>query len=181
MALEWVCMNVANDSESILITIFNDIDHRVDAIIKAQPAWPCHQGCDLCCHRLPFLPEITQAEWSLLYEGFQQLPVSVQKVVRQRVALAEEKEKQVDSHIICPLLNREKGECLVYAHRPAACRMYGFYVTRSGNRWCNVIQAQYEDGFAEGIVLGNQQSVDKALKRNLGESRSIALWFGEMT
>ena len=169
----------ANDSESILITIFNDIDHRVDAITQVQPAWSCHQGCDLCCHRLPFLPEINEAEWALLYKGFQQLAASAQEVVRQRVAESEAQEKQGDGFVTCPLLDREKGECLVYAYRPAACRMYGFYVTRSGNRWCHIIQEQYEDGFAEGIVLGNQQSVDKVLMQNFGESRSIALWFGE--
>ena len=164
-------------TESILITIFNEIDHRVDAITQAKPAWPCHQGCDLCCHRLPFLPEITQAEWTLLYEGFQQLPDTVQETVRQRLSEAEE---QADGHVTCPFLNREKGECLVYAYRPAACRMYGFYVTRSGNRWCNIIQARYEGGFAEGIVLGNQQSVDKALRQNFGESLSIGMWFGDL-
>jgi Fe-S-cluster containining protein len=169
----------ANDSDSILITLFNDIDHRIDAITQAEPAWPCHQGCDLCCRQLPFLPEITRAEWALLYEGFQTLTVSVQEIVGQRLAEAAEQESHRDGFVTCPLLDREKGECLVYMYRPAACRMYGFYVTRSGNRWCNIIQAQYETGFAEGIVLGNQQSVDRAMIQNFGETRSIAVWFEE--
>jgi len=164
----------ANDSQSILITIFNNIDHRVDAITQAQPDWPCHQGCDLCCRRLPFLPELNKAEWALLHEGFQYLTVSVQEVVKQRIAEAKE---QADGYITCPLLDREKGACLVYAYRPAACRMYGFYISRSGNRWCGMIQEQYEAGFADGIMLGNQQSVDRELVGNFGESQSIGVWF----
>lgn len=162
-----------NDPDSILIAIFNDIDHRVNEITQAQPAWPCQRGCDLCCHRLPLLPEITSAEWDLLLEGFQQLPIPTQETVRKRLTRAEPQ----DGFFTCPLLNKEKGECLVYVYRPAACRMFGFYVTRSGNRWCGMIQKRYEDGFAEGIMLGNQQSVDRMLMENFGETKSIAVWF----
>jgi len=166
------------DSDSILIAIFDEIDHRVNSITQAQPAWPCQQGCDLCCRRLPFLPEITLAEWETLHTGFRQLPNSLQEIVRQKVETAVIQEQQ-DAYISCPLLNEEKGECLVYPYRPADCRMYGFYVTRSGNRWCEMIQERYEAGFAEGIILGNQQSVDRRLEEIYGESQSIAVWFNK--
>jgi Fe-S-cluster containining protein len=167
------------NSDFILIAIFKDIDYRVNAITKEQPAWPCHQGCDLCCRRLPFLPEVSQAEWNLLYEGFQLLPIAIRDTVRQRV-VDNNQQGAHNGFIKCPFLNRVKGECLVYAYRPAACRMYGFYVTRSGNRWCKIVQEKYEDGFAEGIVMGNQQAIERGLAKNLGESQSIAVWFDEM-
>ncbi len=163
-------------TEPILIEIFNEIGQRVNTINQAQPAWPCQPGCDVCCRRLPFLPEITQAEWQVLFEGFRQLPISLQEIIKQKVETAVIQEQQ-DAFITCPLLNDEKGECLVYASRPAACRMYGFYVTRSGNRWCHLIQEKYEAGFAKGIMLGNQQAIDRQLAHNFGESQSLAVWF----
>ena len=165
-------------SESTLIDIFADIDQRVNEIVQAQPAWPCHQGCDLCCRRLPFLPEITKAEWDLLHEGFQRLSLSGQRTVRERITAVST--QPPTDFITCPFLDVDKGECLVYAYRPAACRMYGFYVTRSGNRWCDMIQEKYEAGFAEGIILGNQQAIDRELTQKLGTRQSIDVWFKDV-
>ncbi|MFO7679815.1 MAG: YkgJ family cysteine cluster protein [Chloroflexota bacterium] len=169
---------MTTEPQQILIQIFDAIDDRVSEIVKAQPAWPCRQGCALCCRRLPHLPEITKTEWELLGAGIQELPPDIQTTVRRRISELGTGEVQ-GSFITCPLLDREIGECLVYAQRPAACRMYGYYVTRSSSRWCEMIQARYEAGFAEGIVLGNQQAVDGELARRFGGSRSIEVWWAE--
>jgi Fe-S-cluster containining protein len=53
-------------------------------------------------------------------------------------ALAE----QTSRPVICPMLNQSLGACRVYAHRPVACRTYGFYVQRDKGLSCQEIESR---------------------------------------
>ncbi len=79
--------------------------------------------------------------------------------------------------LTCPFLDDANGACRIYAHRPAACRMYGFYVAREGNLWCDMIQARHADGMGEGLILGNHGAVARRLEAACGETQSLVTWF----
>jgi Fe-S-cluster containining protein len=74
------------------------------------------------------------------------------------------------------MLDQSVGACLVYDHRPVACRTYGFYVQRAQGLYCNEIKLQVDDGVLKKIVWGNQDAIDRRLS-NLGESRVLHEWF----
>ncbi len=62
-----------SDTPQPLADIYKTIDQRVAAITAAQPLWPCQKGCNGCCRRLAQAPEMTAAEWRVVYAGFLQL------------------------------------------------------------------------------------------------------------
>ncbi len=154
--------------------IYDAIEQRVFAIVSAQPVWPCEKGCDDCCRQLAQPPQVSAAEWTILQQGLAQLEATVQADVARRLqALAD----RASGPVVCPFLDEQAGACRVYHHRPAVCRMYGFYVSRDGNQWCDAIQASYDMGMGQGVVLGNAQAVQHELSERFGESRSVADWF----
>jgi Fe-S-cluster containining protein len=82
-----------------------------------------------------------------------------------------------DGPVACPFLDATHGTCLVYDHRPAACRMYGFYVSRTDHWWCADIQALYEAGIGDGVILGNYGAIERSLHQQCGEIKSLLEWF----
>lgn len=114
---------------------------------------------------------MTRAEWEHLREGLEGLAPDVRAEVDARIAaLADHREGLVT----CPMLDVRDGACLVYAHRPAACRTYGFYVRRRDSLHCGIVaQATRE---MPDVVWGNQESVDDALSRLSGEEISLVDW-----
>ena len=157
-----------------LEVIYTDIAQRVRAITEERPLWLCHKGCDGCCRRLAQPPEITAAEWHVVQQGFLHLSPGTQREVARRIrALAHWQ----SGPATCPFLDDAQGTCLIYAYRPAACRMYGFYVSRTDNWWCTDIQALYEAGVYDGVVLGNQSAIERALHQQCGEVKSLVEWF----
>ena len=157
-----------------LRVIYTDIDQRVRAITAARPNWPCRQGCDACCRQLARPPEMTAMEWHVLQQGFLQLSPRTQHEVAARIqALAHWQ----SGPVVCPCLDLVHGACLVYTHRPAACRMYGFYVSRTDHWWCADIQALDEAGISDGIILGNHSAVERLLHQQCGEVKSLVEWF----
>lgn len=121
----------------------------------ANGNWPCHAGCDDCCRHLAALPQITAHEAELLREGIATLPNAVQDEVRERFAAIQPGARP----IVCPLLDRDRGQCLVYAWRPLACRAYGFYVERDKGLYCEKIQKLEELGILNSTIWGNWQSI----------------------
>src|SRR5512143_2703327 len=107
-----------------LVQIHTDIEARVQAIRGEHPDWLCRMGCDRCCRRLAEVPRLTLAEWELLREGLAALPTEQLREIGQDIAALAE---QPSRPLVCPLLDRSAGACRVYAHRPVACRTYGFY------------------------------------------------------
>lgn len=152
-----------------------DIDARVKAIRDSHSDWLCRQGCEGCCHRLAEVPRLTADEWAWLQEGLAALPSEIlQKIGQEIAALAG----QVSRPIVCPMLDKAEGACLVYAHRPVACRTYGFYVQRDLGLYCKDIESLVADGALAEVVWGNHDVIDRRLC-DLGESRELPEWFAQ--
>ena len=152
-----------------------DIDARVTAIRDEYPDWLCRQGCDNCCRRLAEVPRITAAEWDLLKQGLAMLPPERLLEIGREIATLTDRASRP---VVCPLLDRERGACLVYAHRPVACRTYGFYVERSLGLYCKDIEARVAAGDWAEAVWGNHDPIDRRLD-GLGEARPLTEWFAQ--
>lgn len=159
---------------SALRDIYDAIEQRVFAIVSAQPVWPCEKGCDSCCRQLAQPPQVSAAEWVVVQQGLAQLEATVQADIAWRLRALSD---GASGPVVCQFLDEQAGVCRIYHYRPAVCRMYGFYVSRHGNQWCEDIQACYEAGMGQGVVLGNAQAVQRELSEQFGESRSVVDWF----
>jgi Fe-S-cluster containining protein len=156
-----------------LTELHDDIDERVSAIRLENPDWLCRMGCDGCCHRLAQIPELTLAEWTLFREGFATLSDEKQQEIRQNVATLS---SQSPRSIVCPMLDKAAGACLIYAYRPVACRTYGFYVERDKGLYCHDIELRVEQGELNNVVWGNHDTVNRHLDK-LGDKRNLVEWF----
>jgi hypothetical protein len=74
------------------------------------------------------------------------------------------------------LLDETTGACPVYAHRPVACRSYGFYVDRGLGLYCRDIEALVTAGELDDVVWGNHEVIERRLT-TLGPGRPLTEWF----
>ena len=135
-----------------------DIETRCRSLMEQHPDWPCRKGCADCCRRLAALPSLTEPEWELLNHGLSALPPPVQEEIRlrlQRIASSNS-----GPPFPCPFLDDAAGACLVYEHRPLACRTYGFYIERDKGLYCAQILERVERGDFAGAVWGNACALD---------------------
>jgi len=152
-----------------------DIDARVQSIREGHADWLCGKGCDSCCKRLAEVPQLTSSEWDLLREGLTTLPSKrLQEISREIAVLAGSTARPV----ICPLLDHSTGACPVYAHRPVACRTYGFYMQRDLGLFCRDIESRVAEGALSNVVWGNHDAIDHRLA-GLGECRPLTEWFAD--
>ncbi|MFI3138355.1 MAG: YkgJ family cysteine cluster protein [Methylococcaceae bacterium] len=156
-----------------LAQLHADIDARIQAIRDSHSDWLCGLGCDNCCRRLAEIPLLTAAEWDWLRQGLAALPSEQLQEIDQNIAALLEHSSRP---IVCPLLDRSARACRVYAHRPVACRTYGFYVQRDLGLYCNDIEARVAGGAWAEAVWGNQDVIDRRLC-GLGDSRELTEWF----
>lgn len=156
-----------------LTELHDDIDVRVHAIRLENPDWLCKMGCDGCCHRLAQIPQLTREEWTLLREGLATLSDEKQQEIRQNVATLSLQSPRL---IVCPMLDKAAGACLIYAYRPVACRTYGFYVERDRGLYCHDIELRVEQGELNNVVWGNHDTVNRHLDK-LGDKRNLVEWF----
>lgn len=64
----------------------------------------------------------------------------------------------------CAFLDPAHGACLIYQHRPIACRTYGFYVDERGvGLYCESIQKGVEGGDFADVVWGNHSALEARL------------------
>ena len=150
-----------------------DIESRVHAIRAGHPDWPCGKGCAGCCRRLADVPQLTEAEWRLLLEGLATLTAErLGQIGHDLTALTGHNEPPV----VCPLLDQLTNACPVYAQRPVACRVYGFYVQRDRGLHCGDIESQVAAGTLADVVWGNHDAIDRQLA-SLGGARPLTEWF----
>jgi Fe-S-cluster containining protein len=168
-----------------VLAIYEDIERRTRATTEAHAWWPCRRGCGGCCRRLADVPRLTPEEWEVLREGIAALAFEVRARVMDRIAALRELSARdaLPRHVECPMLepgdtgDPEQGYCLVYAHRPAACRTYGFYARREDSLCCDlVLDAVASHGAEHDVVWGNHESVEHALERASGPARPLTEW-----
>lgn len=155
-----------------LLVLHGEIALRAGATVAAQPEFPCRKGCDHCCRHLASLPVLTQPEWEWLREGIDALPAGVRAGVLERLAALG---PQPARPVCCPLLDAEAGACLVYEHRPVACRTYGFYVERDNGLYCETILSAAQRGEFDHVVWGNHAAVEERLA-GMGPPRPLRDW-----
>jgi Fe-S-cluster containining protein len=156
-----------------LTQLHADIEERVKTIRDDHSDWLCGLGCDGCCQRLAEIPLLTAVEWAWLNEGLALLPPEQLQEIGQDIAALTE---QSSRPIVCPLLDQSAGACRVYAHRPVACRTYGFYVQRDQGLYCKDIESRVADGDWAEVVGGNQAVIDRRLG-GLGDTRELTELF----
>lgn len=140
----------------------NELRARCDAAfhkvsLMHADAVACKAGCDDCCHALF---DLSPMEVLALAIAFKQLPRNERREALRRaekaaqiydetarkVLAAQEKERLKllsQARVPCPLLSR--GRCILYAERPATCRLYGIPVAIKGNaRTCH--KARFKEG-----------------------------------
>lgn len=156
--------------------LHTDIEQRVSSIREGQADWLCRAGCAGCCQRLAEIPRLTEAEWDCLRKGLLELPQAQQELIGRSV---RDLTAQSTRPIVCPFLNQVAGVCQVYAHRPIACRTYGFYVQRDKGLYCKEIENQVDEGGLDHVIWGNHDVIDRRLEE-LGSSRELTEWFEEL-
>jgi Fe-S-cluster containining protein len=75
--------------------------------------------------------------------------------------------------VVCPLLDREAGACLIYNARPVACRAYGFYAERGAVLGCGRIERLADE--RPDVLWGNHSALEEEL-RGLGEEATLCEW-----
>lgn len=159
-----------------LQVVYERIAERTGAISREQPEWPCREGCDGCCRRLAGVPELTAEEWALLRACWAELGGEARRAIDEGLVELARDVAAGATLLTCPLLDREAGSCRVYAARPAACRTYGFYVTRGVGLYCEQVRARVDQGLCDEVVWGNHDVIDGDLERAFGRGRSLLEW-----
>jgi Fe-S-cluster containining protein len=165
----------SQEQRRTLEELYQRLEARAAATTEGRTWWPCRMGCDHCCRQLADPLPITGLEWAVLWEGFRQLPPEIQAEIRARVA--EQERSGAQRPYTCPFLNRETGACRVYAHRPMACRSYGFAVSREKGLWCQFIAERLAVYGEQDILWSNQDALEETLERLAGPPSTFFEWF----
>jgi Fe-S-cluster containining protein len=140
-----------------------DIDEWFRRIRQQYPRqMRCGKGCTACCYGLF---DISLADAVDVARGFEKLPPDVQQRVRSRAVdlhsmirerTFSEDDPRIDQIVdnanspACPCLG-DAGECLIYEHRPLACRLEGVPMVDVNEGlfgdWCEL-------NFVEGVPDG---------------------------
>lgn len=145
---------------TILQNLRDAAEARAQAITAQHPDWPCRRGCDSCCRSLARQPSLSQVEWQEVEAGLALLPAETRGEVNGRLAAASGS----PAPHTCAFLDPTDGACLIYQHRPIACRTYGFHVDERGvGLYCQAIQQRVDGGDFTGVVWGNHSAVEARL------------------
>ena len=144
----------------ILVDLRNAAEARAKAITAQHPDWPCRKGCDQCCRSLAQPPALSEVEWQEVKTGLALLPAETRAEVNRRMASASGSA----APYTCAFLDLADGACLIYQHRPIACRTYGFSVNERGvGLYWQAIHQRVEAGEFADVVWGNHSSVEARL------------------
>jgi Fe-S-cluster containining protein len=152
-----------------LIEIQRQVELRVQTTAAAHGNWPCRKGCDECCRRLAAEPRVTREEWDLIARAIDELPAEIADAARRRIRESAGKARPV----VCPLLDAGSGSCLVYAARPVACRVYGFYAERGDVLGCGRIESLARE--SPDVVWGNHATLEERIGE-LGAAAELSIW-----
>jgi Fe-S-cluster containining protein len=169
-----------NNTDQKLQTIDDRIQATVQGIQVAHDWWLCRRGCDGCCRRLARPPELTQLEWARVDQAVAMLTPTVRAEVEHKIdaLLVQIAENTVGQYVVCPYLDENSGACLIYDSRPIACRTYGFFVTRTSDLYCKLIETEV-NARGDHIVWGNAEVIDDQLTRLAGEPISFKVHYIE--
>jgi len=158
----------------------------------------CGKGCTACCHGLF---DISLADVGGVVSGFSRLPddlrqqvharaVNLQNVVRKVApglstpSLFDEDDPRIDAVVEaatgapCPFLG-EAGECLIYEHRPLACRLEGVpMVDKHEGLFADWCELNFKEGLPKTVEYDlslDYNQIDAAQDR---ESAEVAVRFG---
>jgi len=138
--------------------ILDRADDFFRSVAESQPQnLQCGRGCSLCCYGLF---EIGSGDVPLIAEGLAKLHPSRRKMVIRRSQEILESSKHPDlrecspaekeaffertASTPCPNLN-EKGECLMYEHRPLVCRTFGLPLRNADEYIGDVCELNFTD------------------------------------
>lgn len=156
----------------------DELARRAARTNEAHPWWPCRAGCDACCRRLADVPRVSAEEWARLEEGLAALAPDARDAAIARLDALAASPPREGEHVVCPLLEAASGMCLVYAHRPAACRSYGYYARRADVLACELVTRAVDAHPHADVVWGNHVALDEDLAKACGEARPITAWRG---
>jgi uncharacterized protein len=149
--------------------IQEQVRQRTEEIASAPGDWPCRKGCDECCRHLASVPRVSEAEWLPILAAIQALPSVIAGQVRQRIRDSA----AMSRPIVCPLLDRASGDCLVYEARPVACRAYGFYAERESVLGCSQVELLSRQ--SPDVIWGNHAALEEKM-RALGAAAELHVW-----
>lgn len=148
----------------VLFQLREAVEARSQATLARYPDWPCRKGCDHCCRSLAQWPELSTFEWKQIETGLRALPAEVRAKVEERRTA-----RPAGPPYPCPYLDAAAGACLIYEHRPIACRAYGFYVDDRGmGLYCGIIREKVEAGELDAVVWGNHAALEARVEATLG-------------
>lgn len=114
---------------------------------------------------------MTRAEWLRLREGLSRLAPDVLAIILRDIATLSDS----PGPLACPMLDTDGGICRVYPFRPLACRSYGYYRQRGVGLHCKQIEEQVDTGLLDDVVWGNQDALERDLRRE-GDLLSLKAW-----
>lgn len=140
---------------------------RVEEIRTTRGWWPCRRGCDRCCRQLARPLQLSATEWTRIDHAIASLSPSLQTAIHQRInTLLEQIANQtVGDQVVCPFLDHNEGACLIYAARPIACRTYGFYISRLGDDYCEIVESEVANHQDNEIIWGNAETLREELRQ----------------
>ena len=150
------------------------VRRRAEEIASNHANWPCREGCGDCCRQLASAPRVTREEWQPIAAAIDALPRRTAELVQRRIRDSATASRPA----ICPLLDRDRGTCLVYEVRPVACRAYGFYAEREYVLGCSRIESIGQE--SPDIVWGNHTALEEHV-RSLGADATLAEWLAAAT
>lgn len=185
--------------------VLTHLEALTAAVKGCQPTSLCTAGCSACCDSETAVFDVSPAEWRMIEKHMRTAWTPAQREAFEARFAKEHAprlgayrwlsairffEPVSDRHFAkhlyrCPFL--EDGRCSVYAARPLACRMYGFYAVRS--KWyqapgvyaCNDQAARLRQARPEApLALPSVNMVVAGVKRLLrGPKRILPLWIAK--
>ena len=118
---------------------------------------------------------LSPPEWARLTAGLSTLSEAERAEVEAGFDDMEDR-AGAGAPLTCPVLDPDAGTCRLYVYRPLVCRTYGYYATRDGGFWCDLVEARVQAGDTGGVVLGRHEAITRAAARDLGEPVTWRQW-----